>query len=217
MKSSEADPLKRVSSESKSVFWCIGLLVTRNNCMRYFLILLFFLPSFLSAQKSFDASKYFQEKFDYSSTDTVRISGEIEAIRYLQPKNNLEFFVRSTYNPDEVETGYRKNGIYVSKWKRYNGDGEVIKSLDFDTLVVQADSIVKVAQVNAYDLDTYEIDFLFDEMWPGDSLEFNWVIAAEFRDVNYVEIRGISVNAMTGKKSAYGYSIHEQPVLSVPD
>jgi len=48
-------------------------------------------------------------------------------------------------------------------------------------------------------------------------LEYNWIITTEFRDVHYREITGISVNAMTGKKSAYGYSIHEQPVFTTPD
>ncbi len=170
---------------------------------------------FLFSQESGKENNYLDKSFQYSRIDTAFIFERVERISYINQSDNTEFYIKFYDYDDIVETGYLKEGIYYSLWRKYNNKGQIIKSLDFDTLLIQGDDILKIARDKNFDIEVYDIEFDFEsyEEWDWHSLENHWIISKEFHDrtSNSYETIGISICAVSGKENPYEYVTLYQP------
>jgi len=159
---------------------------------------------------------YFDKAFEYTIIDTAFRHEKVERIRYINQPNNTEFYIKFHDYDGIIETGHLKNGIYYGYWCLYNNEGRAIKSLHFDTLLIQSDDIIKIAEMNRFDLEIYKIDYIFDELWSEDPLDNHWTITEAFNDdvSNSVLTSGISVCALSGRQYPYGFYIMYQPARS---
>lgn len=173
----------------------------------------------LSALVGFSQGEWAQdfapdEDIEFHKIDSAFWGEEVEFIKYINQKDTIEFFVRQSIYDEHIETGYLKNGLYVGHWRRYDETGEVNRSLDFDSLTIQADDILRIAEENGFDLDVYEIDFRFDDHLGEESLKNHWIISRDYYEhVEYRAISGISIDAVSGNESDYYLGIHENHVL----
>jgi hypothetical protein len=171
---------------------------------------------FLFSQESGKENNYLDKSFEYSRIDTSFIFDRVERIRYINQTNNSEFYIKFYDYDGIIETGHLKQGIYYGLWSKYDSEGKIIKSLNFDTLLVQADDILRIANGRKFDIEVYKIEFEFEsfEEWEGNSLENHWIISRDIysKASNSRETIGISVCAISGKEERYGFVIMEQPV-----
>lgn len=173
-------------------------------------------PMFLFSQEAGKENNYLDKSFEYSRIDTAFIFDRVERIRYINQTNNSEFYIKFYDFDGTTETGHLKQGIYYGTWSKYDSEGEINKSLNFDTLLIQAEDILRIANDKKFDLEVYKIKFEFEssEEWEGYSLENHWIISKDiyYKTSNSREIVGISVCAISGKEERYGFEIMEQPV-----
>ncbi|PLX05096.1 MAG: hypothetical protein C0595_00840 [Marinilabiliales bacterium] len=183
--------------------------------MKTLVLISFFILSISLFSQDSKENIYMDENFEFTKVDTVFFLENIEKIRYINQSNNAEFFIKfHNNNSGIVETGHLKNGIYYGDWNEYNNEGKVIKSLDFDTLLIQGSDILKIAEKNKFDLEIYKIDYIFEELWSEEPKENHWTITKteDFKPASATEISGITVCAISGKQSPYNLTIMHQPV-----
>ncbi len=154
--------------------------------------------------------------FVYSRVDTAFFFDTIKKIRYINENVGTEFYIKFDGNDGIVETGCLKQGLHIGQWRRYDAEDEIIQSLNFDTLLIQADDILEIAKQNLLDTEDYEIQFWFDASESGScSLKNHWIVSKEIdcKTSNASETTGISVCAITGKEKSYGFTILYSPAL----
>jgi hypothetical protein len=185
--------------------------------MKASIVISFILSSMLLfSQDTAKENQYMDNFFEYTIIDTAFHREKIERIRYINQPNNTEFYIKFHEYDGIIETGHLKNGIYYGYWCQYNNEGRKIKSLDFDTMLIQSDDILKIAEMNRFDLEIYKIDYIFDEPWSDNPLDNHWTITEAFNDdvSNTVLTSGISVCSLSGKQYPYGNFITYQPARS---
>lgn len=177
------------------------------------------LPLFLFSFSAFSQGEislnnYRDTGFHYQRIDTSFLDNSVKQIRYRDIDARSEYFIDQGRD-GVVETGYRKNGLFVGKWIRFDGNGRLIKSLDFDTLLIRADGIMRIAIQNGYDPVVDDIDYRFDDLWPGEQMENYWLVTETIDDeLSYsTVVQGISVNARTGRKYSYYSPVLYQPAI----
>ncbi len=187
----------------------------KSRIMRFSVLIGFILSSiFLFSQESNKENVYMDKSFEYSRIDTAFNHERVDRIRYINQSNKTEFYINFTDYDGIVETGHLKQGIYYGLWCKYNSDGKIIKALDFDTLLIQGDDILKIAMDNNFDLDVYEITFNFEPYEGWGPKENHWIISKDvhYKASNSREITGISISAISGEENPYEFIMMDHPV-----